>query len=157
MGRQYDALRRRLGAGVRRDGSPLRPTDGRDPAQHAHGLAVLAVVGAAQICLYLIQENVEAIAAGAPVPGLGAVTGAHWTAPLVHLAVASVLTLAWFLCHIRLRARERALAVATAFIHMILDRLRSDPPAPPLPLSASPSMWLPPARAPRAPPFAIAS
>ena len=43
-----------------------------------------------QVALYLLQENLEARWSGRPTPGLDPVTGIHWAAPLVHLAVALV-------------------------------------------------------------------
>lgn len=54
-------------------------------------VAIWLPLAAAQIVLYLVQENIEAIAAGQPAPGWGAITGVHWAAPLVHLYVALVL------------------------------------------------------------------
>ncbi|HMC53073.1 MAG TPA: hypothetical protein VKI64_09965, partial [Acidimicrobiales bacterium] len=45
-----------------------------------------------QLALYLVQENLEARTFHLPAPGLGAVTGVHAMAPLVHLAVAAIVT-----------------------------------------------------------------
>jgi hypothetical protein len=62
-----------------------------------------------QVVLYLLQESVEAAAAGRPTPGLGAVTGVHWAAPLVHAAVALVLATVVALAGRRLRRRATRL------------------------------------------------
>jgi hypothetical protein len=69
------------------------------PAAHSlppFGCRLVALwlpLAAVQIALYLLQENAEARWAGIPMPGLGPVTGLHWAAPLVHLAVALLLAL----------------------------------------------------------------
>ncbi len=39
-----------------------------------------------QLGLYLLQENLEAAAGGAALPGLGVFLGVHAAAPLVHVA-----------------------------------------------------------------------
>ena len=46
-------------------------------------------LAAAQIGLYLLQENVEAIARSQSAPGWGAVTGVHWAVPGSSLRVAA--------------------------------------------------------------------
>ena len=38
-----------------------------------------------------MQENIEAVARSQPAPGLGAITGLHWAAPLVHFYVSPLL------------------------------------------------------------------
>ena len=43
-----------------------------------------------QLALYIIQENFEARATGTTPPGLGAITGIHAWAPVVHLAIAGL-------------------------------------------------------------------
>ena len=53
---------------------------------------LLAVFWTLQLALYLVQENLEARTFHLPAPGLGAVTGVHAMAPLVHLAVAAIVT-----------------------------------------------------------------
>jgi hypothetical protein len=56
------------------------------------GLPTLVMVlWAVQLGLYMIQENLEAHFSGLPMPGLGAVSGVHGLAPVVHLAVAGVV------------------------------------------------------------------
>jgi hypothetical protein len=44
-----------------------------------------------ELTLYLLQENIEAAHAGWGVPGLGAITGVHWPAAFVHLAILLIL------------------------------------------------------------------
>jgi hypothetical protein len=74
---------------------------------------LVAIVWLLQSGLYLAQENVEAWLGHAPVPGLGALTGAHALAPLVHLAV--TLALVTVVCLLRRRVTALAAAVrATA-------------------------------------------
>ena len=53
-----------------------------------------------QIALYLLQENVEAVASSQPTPGFGAITGIHWAAPLVHLYVSLLLACIVRICQI---------------------------------------------------------
>jgi hypothetical protein len=44
-----------------------------------------------ELTLYLLQENIEAAHAGLSAPGIGAITGVHWPAAFVHLAVLLIL------------------------------------------------------------------
>jgi hypothetical protein len=101
-----------------------------------------------QIGLYLFQENVEAALAGAAAPGLGAISGVHAAAPLVHGLVALLLcaaaALAWRLLHRRAAAVERV----AALLRHLLDRLGSMRPltpgalvAVPLPLDRFGRLW----------------
>jgi len=53
--------------------------------------ALVGLMWTLQLGLYLLQENLEAHAYGLPAPGLGAVTGMHAWAPLIHLGVAALL------------------------------------------------------------------
>jgi hypothetical protein len=50
--------------------------------------ALVAILWTLQLVLYVTQENLEAHAFHLPAPGLGAVTGIHAWAPVVHLGVA---------------------------------------------------------------------
>src|ERR1700680_44209 len=40
-----------------------------------------------ELTLYLLQENIEAAHAGLGAPGIGAITGVHWPAAFLHLAI----------------------------------------------------------------------
>jgi hypothetical protein len=91
---------------------------------------LVMVVWLLQLCLYLAQENFEASLGHVPAPGLGALTGVHALAPLVHLAV--TLALVTGLC--LLRRRVTALAAALRAVETWLRSCRSvaavAPPAP---------------------------
>lgn len=105
-------------------------------------------VTALQIGLYLFQENVEAVVGGAPAPGLGAVTGLHALAPLVHATIALALCAAVALASRLLRGRAALVERAVALLRHLLDRLGSlapdlpgaAPPAPP-PLDRFGRLW----------------
>jgi hypothetical protein len=101
-----------------------------------------------QIGLYLFQENVEAALAGAPAPGLGAISGVHALAPLVHALVALVLCSAAALAWRLLRRRAAAVERVAALLRHLLDRLGSMRPltpgavvAVPLPLDRFGRLW----------------
>jgi hypothetical protein len=66
-------------------------------------IAIWLPLAAAQIALYVVQENIEAVASSRPAPGLGAITGIHWAAPLVHLYVALLLACAVRICQVLLQ------------------------------------------------------
>src|SRR5207253_1324120 len=89
LGRRLDRARGALRRLVR--GERIAPSaPGRAPAVSAPAglLALWLPLGAAQIALYLAQENLEAMLAGAPAPGPGPIVGAHWAAAAVQLGVA---------------------------------------------------------------------
>jgi hypothetical protein len=92
-----------------------------------------------QLGLYLFQENVEAAISGAPSPGLGAVSGFHAPALLIHAAVSLVLCAAALLAARLLRRRAAAVERVAALLRHLLDRLGSlrpeTPAARPLPLT----------------------
>jgi hypothetical protein len=151
-GRRAELLWRHLRRGVR--GSTLTDVT---PAHRAEPRPFVLAIGlaAAQIGLYLIQENVEAAVAAAPAPGVGAIAGAHWTAPLVQLAFAVWLSLGWLVCHRALRRRQREVGRLEAVIRA-MSRRRRTPDVRPLPqpvATAAPWSSLP--RASRAPPLAF--
>jgi hypothetical protein len=85
------------------------------PRPHRSALAVFATLGTTlatvQVGLYLFQENAETALAGVPVPGLSAVSGVHWAAPLIQvgvgLALAAVATAVWVLLRRDAEAVER--------------------------------------------------
>lgn len=149
-----DQLWRRLRRGVRGNERTRNPAViASDPRPFVLAFALAA----SQICLYLIQENVEAALAGAPAPGFGAVAGAHWTAALVQVAFAFWLSLGWLLCHRALQRREREVSRLEALIHAI-SRRRRRPDVRPIPPAAAPaSPWSSLPRVGRAPPLASAA
>ena len=111
LGRRLDAARVALAAAWR--GRRPAATPRAEPTRVSFAGRLLALwlpLAAAQVALYLLQENLEAILAGSPAPGMGAVSGVHWAAPAVHTAVA--LVLAALAIAIRRRITERAATVA---------------------------------------------
>lgn len=107
---------------------PAQTPDGAARVQRSP-LAVFVALGttlaALQLGLYLFQENAETAVAGVPVPGLSAVSGVHWAAPLIQvgvgLALAAVATAIWALLRRETeeverveRAVRRVLAVLAA-------------------------------------------
>jgi hypothetical protein len=134
LGRQLQVARMGLGAawrGRRPDGlaaagspvpgSDLAATRGRSVAGRIASMALL--LAPAQVGLYLLQENLEARIAGAPVPGMGAVTGVHALAPVVHAAVALALSALVVAASRLLRGRADAVEQVVALLRALLDRL----------------------------------
>jgi hypothetical protein len=87
-------------------GRPATRDRGAAPSWRRVTLALGAALAVLQVGLYLIQENVETAVVGVPAPGASAVSGVHWAAPLIQLAVgfalAAVTVTLWWL----LRRRE---------------------------------------------------
>ncbi len=104
-------------------------------------IAVWLPLAAAQTLLYLIQENVEAIARAQPAPGWGAITGIHWAAPLVHLYVALLLAAGLRICQVLLRRREAVVERVESLLRAAARRTSRPAPviaAPALQLHAAP-------------------
>jgi hypothetical protein len=76
----------------------------------------------AQMVLYLIQENVEAIARAQPAPGLGAIAGIHWAAPIVHCYVALILACAVRIGQILLHRRAVVVERVEALLRVLVKR-----------------------------------
>jgi hypothetical protein len=91
--------------------------------------AIWVPLAAAQIVLYVIQENIEAIARAQPAPGLGAITGIHWAAPLVHCYVALLLACGTRICQVLLHRRACVVERAEALLRVAVGRLRRAPAA----------------------------
>ena len=117
------------------------------------GRAIVAALTSLQLILYLLQENIEAAAGGVSAPGFGAVTGTHWAAPLVHFAVAALLSLIVVCVRRAFAARLRAIATLVSVLHVLLRLLRvtTARPRPSTATTATPT-WLTAARVPRGPP-----
>jgi hypothetical protein len=90
--------------------------------------AIWLPLATAQMVLYLVQENVEALASSRPAPGLGALTGIHWAAPLVHLYVALLLAIAVRICQVLLHRREATVERVEALLRAMVRRLRTITP-----------------------------
>ena len=127
LGRQLDAVRGAVFAAWRG-----RAAEAAVRALPDRGLAGSAVrqAGAlwlpltlAQMALYLLQENLEAYVAGYAMPGVGAVSGVHALAPLVHALVALVLSVAVVAARRLLRRRAAAVESVVALLRRLLDRL----------------------------------
>jgi hypothetical protein len=86
--------------------------------------AIWLPLAAAQIALYLIQENVEAIARAQPAPGFGAITGVHWAAPFVHLYVSLLLASGVRICQILLQRRAIVVERVEALLRAATRRIR---------------------------------
>jgi hypothetical protein len=106
----------------RRSGRPERstvPAAARGVPSWSFSLAgLVATMWAGQCGLYLLQENLEASAAGRPLPGLAVLSGVHALAPLVHLIVAAAIVAGLWL------ARRQVTRLADA-VHRAEQRLRA--------------------------------
>ena len=85
--------------------------------------ALMVGLAAAQLLLYVAQENIEAGLAGSQPPGVGAIAGAHWAAPLIHVAVAALLTIIVSCVGRLVRTQEAASRRVEALIKRIVQRL----------------------------------
>jgi hypothetical protein len=79
---------------------------------------LLVTIWAGQCGLYLLQENLEASAAGRRLPGLAALGGIHALAAVVHLIVAATVVAALWL------ARRQVTRLADA-VERAVERLRA--------------------------------
>jgi hypothetical protein len=132
LARAWRALNQRLdhaAAGVRRmwrgGGGEIRSA--REP-RSTPGTRLAAIwlpLAAAQIALYLVQENIEAVAQSRPAPGLGAITGIHWAAPLVHLYVSLLLACLVRICQILFHRREVVVERVESLLRAICRRART--------------------------------
>jgi hypothetical protein len=128
--RDYQARIRDVGKQLALAMRGSRPSP-RTFAAHAGGAALSgralwACLTASQITLYALQENVEAASAGASAPGLGAITGQHWAAPLIQAAVAAVLALTTVALRRLVRRHAITLARRAALVGAVVRRLRVD-------------------------------
>ncbi len=92
-------------------------------------VAIWLPLATAQTALYLVQENIEAVARSQPAPGLGAITGIHWAAPFVHLYVSLLLACVVRICEILFRRREIAVERVEALLRVIARRRRAAAPS----------------------------
>jgi hypothetical protein len=104
---------------------PAGGTTQRGSSPGARLVAIWLPLAAAQIVLYVIQENIEAIAGAKPAPGLGVITGIHWAAPLVHLYVALLLACGTRICQILLHRRAVTVERIEAFVRAASRRCRA--------------------------------
>jgi len=133
LARAWQTLNDRLeraAAGIRRlwRGRPAAASGVPAQPRAARGTRLVALwlpLAAAQIALYLAQENIEALARSQPAPGLGTVTGIHWAAPIVHLYVSLLLACLVRICQILLHRREVAVERLEALLRAIARRRRT--------------------------------
>jgi hypothetical protein len=86
--------------------------------------AIWLPLAAAQTVLYLVQENIEAAARSQPAPGLGAITGIHWAAPLVHLYVSLLLACLVRICQVLFHRREAVVERVEALLRAMVRQRR---------------------------------
>lgn len=132
----WQALNERLdqaAAGVRRIWrGRSEDVSGAHPSRSTPGTRLVAIwlpLAAVQIALYLVQENVEAVARSEPAPALGAITGIHWAAPFIHLYVSLLLACIVRICQILFHRREVVVERAEALLRAIARRRRTAAPA----------------------------
>jgi len=146
-------LKSRLASAFRGRPGTLGAASPPAPSRKVTYRAILAGFASLQLILYLLQENIEAAAAGSAAPGLGAVTGAHWAAPLVHFAVAALLALVVIAIRRVFTTRLRAIATLVAVLGVLLRQLRATTVLPhPRTASAAVPAWLTASRFVRGPP-----
>jgi len=147
LARAWTSLNERLDLaanGMRRvwrgGGDHVSMAQGRRSTAATRLLALWLPLAAAQMVLYLVQENVEALASSRPAPGLGALTGIHWAAPLVHLYVSLLLACVVRIYQVVLHRREVVVERVEALLRALARRLRTIAPdlAPPIVRAVSP-------------------
>lgn len=133
LGHRLDGARRTLTGALRGHlVAPVPRPATVAPSGAARWLALTLLVAALQVSVYILQENLEAVAAGRPIPGLGAVSGAHALAPLIHLAAAAVLCALAMAGARRLRTRTQRIRACARLVGVLLATLaRTSPPARP--------------------------
>jgi hypothetical protein len=140
LGRRLEGARAALASawrGRQHPGVPVPPVP--EPSDSSRLVALWLPLTAIQAALYLLQENVEALVAGQPLPGLGAVTGVHLPVLLVHLAVALVLACAALQVSRRLDRRRGRVAACERLLRAVLRSLARSSDAPPAREAWSPS------------------
>ncbi|MGA8360697.1 MAG: hypothetical protein WB793_03615 [Candidatus Dormiibacterota bacterium] len=142
LARAWERLNARLdraAAGVRRilHGRTADVPGDRAP-RSSSGTRLAAIwlpLATVQTALYVVQENIEAVARSQPAPGLGAITGIHWAAPFVHLYVSLLLACVVRICEILFRRREVAVERLEALLRAVAGRRRTAAPATPRPVA----------------------
>ena len=125
LGRRLDQARHHLAQLWRGRGPqlPARAPVAAAPSAGSRFAVSWLILCVAQICLYIGQENLEAIRVGYPAPGLGAVSGVHWAAPLIHAGVAFVATALVTIALRLFRVRTRAVDVCERLARVLLRAL----------------------------------
>jgi hypothetical protein len=141
LGHRLDGARRALAGALRGHlVAPVPRPATATPSGVARWLALTLLVATVQVSTYILQENLEAVAAGRATPGLGAVSGVHAAAPLVHLAVAALLCALAMAGAWRLRTRTQRIRACARLVRVLLATLvRPGDPAGPRPAAWRPS------------------
>ena len=125
MARQRAAfVRRQLRLALRGHVVVARPEPRQESSQRLRARTLFLGLAAAQIVLYVLQENLEAGLAGSAAPGIGAILGVHWAAPLIHLAVAALLTSGITCVRWLVGSRDTRRRRVEALLRRVADRLR---------------------------------
>ncbi len=124
LGRRLDRARAGL-ARTWRGGRPV-PASGSAPvvSPPARLAALWLPLGAAQLGVYLAQENIESILAGGRAAGLGPILGVHWAAAALQLGVALVLAAALLVARRALAGRAGALERCERLLRTLWARRR---------------------------------
>jgi hypothetical protein len=127
LGRRLDRARAGLARAWRggRPGSAAPPVRTTAPVSPPARLVALWLpLGAAQLGLYLAQENLESILAGGRAAGLGPLLGVHRAAAALQLGVALALAAALLLAGRLLAGRVRALERCERLLRTLWGRRR---------------------------------
>jgi len=135
-------------------GKRPEPRDRAAPSWPSRILLLGLAMAVLQVGLYLLQENVEAMAFGLPAPGFGAITGVHWAAALLQVDIAFLILAAATFVLRRFAARAAVVQRIEALLRLLAAMLRPRSGRAPLPqCQMDPEQWLGRGYAPRAPPL----
>ena len=124
-GARLERARLALVAALRNRDSHWSPGSAVPVPSFASGLVLLWIpLALAQLTVYVVQENVEQSAAGAPLTGLGVISGANAPALWIHLGVALVLAAFVTVLGRRLRDRVGAATRTECLVAALVARLR---------------------------------
>jgi hypothetical protein len=113
--------------GGRPEPAPAPGLAGVTPSWQARILTLAGALAVIQVAVYVLQENLEAVAMHQPAPGLGAITGVHWAAALIQLDVALLLLAAAVTLLRRLRIRVAAIISVESVLRLLSATLRPEP------------------------------
>jgi hypothetical protein len=131
LGRRLDRARaalRRLTRGERVDLATSTPAVA--VSAPAGLLALWLPLAAAQVTVYLAQENLETVLAGGPAPGLSPVAGIHWAAAAVQAGVALLLAAGLLAAGRLLRGRATTVERCERLLRALWERLLHGPRVP---------------------------
>ena len=131
LGRRLDRARAALRGLPRGERvAPTAPGPATAVSVPAGLLALWLPLGAAQVALYLVQENLEAVLGGAPAPWIGPVAGVHGGAPALQFAVALVLAALVLAVGRLLHRRHRTVERVERLLCLLWERLHRGGRAP---------------------------